>query len=84
MGMYNEVYAPCLHCGSRCYKQISQITLGFGGFDLSEPITTDGLSYEEKLALKKAVEREKFYCEEHGWFQVTIVVTKTKHKVFEI
>lgn len=84
MGMYNEVWAPCPHCGSQCYKQISQVTLGFGGFWLSSPSTTDDLSYEDKLTLKERVEREKFYCEEHGQFQVVVEITENKRKVFKI
>lgn len=62
MGMYNEVYKKCPNCASRCTIQISQISLGFGGFDLDD---LDGLSTLSKASLEKLahkVKSETFWC----------------------
>jgi hypothetical protein len=64
MGMYNEVYACCPDCKSRCELQISQIVLGFGCFDLDSPEQLhEELTWEQKQALKRALDGKKFHCE---------------------
>lgn len=37
MGMFNEVFKACPECGHLSLMQISQIVLGFGGFNLENP-----------------------------------------------
>lgn len=70
MGMYNEVFKKCPHCEKngtygRGYLQISQILLGFGGFDLDNPDDiAERLSVDEVQRLKESVEGEWFRCDE--------------------
>lgn len=70
MGMYNEVFKKCPHCekkggyGRGCLH-ISQIVLGFGGFDLDRPEEiAERLDVHEVQRLKESVDGEWFRCEE--------------------
>jgi len=62
MGMYNEVFAKCPKCGSRCCMQISQVVLGFGEFDLNDLSTFSDLSDSETTTVKNYVLEKDFYC----------------------
>jgi hypothetical protein len=65
MGMYNEVFKQCPECGRRCYQQIPQVVLGFGGFDLDRPSSMEDLTVEERGHLSEILNSEnykKFYC----------------------
>lgn len=64
MGMYNEVFKRCPHCGGRGYLQISQIVLGFGCFDLDDPEDlADKLNEPQLLKLADRVKDEWFRCQ---------------------
>ncbi len=62
MGMYNEVFKMCPKCNETCCIQISQIVLGFGGFDLNRPSTLEELTVSELQQLKAVLVDEQFYC----------------------
>jgi len=62
MGMYNEVFKKCPHCGKKGYMQISQVVLGFGGFDLDDPTTLSELNLEELKMLQERVYDDYFSC----------------------
>lgn len=62
MGMYNEVFKKCPHCGSKGFMQISQVVLGFGGFDLDDPTTLSKLTLEELKMLQECVNNDYFSC----------------------
>ena len=47
--MYNEVFLKCPRCGKSCTEQISQVTLGFGGFDLDNPESLAAALDEQQL-----------------------------------
>lgn len=63
--MFNEVYVPC-ECGSKACAQISQVVLGFGEFNLSEPETYSNLDEDEKSRLFKLAKEAHFHCEGCG------------------
>lgn len=62
MGMYNEVFKKCPSCGGIGYMQISQIVLGFGGFDLDKPSTLADLSLADLQELQAAIKDDWFQC----------------------
>lgn len=77
MGMFNEVYKSCYNCGARCEIQIPQVVLGFGGFDLDNPNSTEHLTLEQKNELAEYVNEESFYCGHdacNSSFRVKVVV----------
>lgn len=62
--MYNEVFKKCPHCSNGAgYMQISQIVLGFGGFDLDRPETLSELDLEELKMLRESVFDDYFVCQ---------------------
>lgn len=65
MGMYNEVFVRCPYCFETVCSQISQIVLGFGGFDLNDEKTLEQLDDDElSLLVDIVVENDlNFYCE---------------------
>jgi len=62
MSMYNEVYRKCPECNTNCEIQISQIVLGFGEFNLDNPMSLIHLTVKELKMLKECVKDKKFYC----------------------
>lgn len=66
MGMYNEVFCKCPRCGGRGYMQISQIVLGFGGFDLDNYHTLDDLDIDHIMELRARVLNKDFVCDDCG------------------
>lgn len=61
MGVYNEVFYTRPKCGGRGYMQISQLVLGFSGFDLENPEYPSFSTYKRRFkswsnALKKISE----------------------------
>lgn len=64
MGMFNEVFKKCPRCsGGRAMAQISQVVLGFGGFNLDEPDRlAEELELKELRKLEEAVKDEWFEC----------------------
>ncbi len=68
MGMYNEVFKICPECGKRAEMQISQIVLGFGGFDLDNYHTLEALNSEQLLTLKSEILQDNFKCANGHYF----------------
>lgn len=66
MGMYNEVFYTCPECKGRGYMQISQLVLGFGGFDLENHETLRDLDTDYLLELKARVLDDNFICDDCG------------------
>jgi hypothetical protein len=66
--MYNEVLCNCPNCDGQGYLQISQIVLGFGGFNLDNPQQLMRFTIEELKRLAKAVEGEYFNCSSCGFY----------------
>lgn len=64
--MYNEVFKKCPKCNGTGIMQISQIVLGFGGFNLDNPESiARELSLSDIKTLKEYVEDGKYFtCEE--------------------
>jgi len=66
MGMYNEVFCRCPKCGGRGYMQISQLVLGFGGFDLENYDTLRDLDIDDIMELKARIMCKDFVCDNCG------------------
>jgi hypothetical protein len=60
--MYNEVFLKCPRCGKSCTEQISQVTLGFGGFDLDNPESLAAALDEQQLSCTKDFEIQHTPC----------------------
>ncbi len=68
MGMYNECFKRCVKCGVQNEIQISQVVLGFGGFDLDDPPDlAEKLNESELRKLRSIVEDEYFRCRSCGY-----------------
>ena len=76
MGMYNEVFKACPHCGSSVMVQIPQVVLGFGNFVLDRPdLIKQELTYAQRQELAEYVNRERFYCQDcNNSFTVNVEV----------
>lgn len=62
--MYNEVFKKCPNCENRCEKQIGQIVLGFGGFNLDDTDSlAEQLTDDQLVELKEALKGERFWCQ---------------------
>lgn len=65
--MYNEVFKTCPKCGHLAYAQISQIVLGFGGFNLENPERiAEELTENEIIQLVACVKDTWFECHDCG------------------
>lgn len=62
--MYNECYKRCLNCGKQNEAQISQVTLGFGEFNLDDLEDLVHRLDERELRLLHSYLQDKyFYCD---------------------